>query len=138
MDNAEVDTIGELDAALAAARHSAEAALATVISLIGQLYPGARYLTLSAGKGSAAISETLTAEETPYVLPARDGKPMLAWVVGDRPLADLPEEAQPLLGHHAVDRTRTLNSILTDCWRIGARFPASSIRRHSTVRLTLR
>ncbi len=138
MNDAEPDTIGELDAARAAARQSAEAALATVIAVMARLYPEARYLTVSVGKERAAISETLTADGTPYVLPVRDGKAMLAFVVGDRPLAELPEEARPLLGRHAGDRTRTLNDILTDCCRLGGRFPADSVRRHGTVRLTLR
>ncbi|MFJ5954055.1 hypothetical protein [Streptomyces noursei] len=54
----------------------------------------------------------------------------------DRPLGELPPQARALLGPHADDRERTLNHLLTECWRLGARFRTDT--RPGTFRLTLR
>ena len=124
------------EAARQAARLGADSALTAIVALLARLYPDAAHPTVSVRKATVALGETFGSDGTVHVPGVRDGRTMLAWTVGDRPLAELPPEARALLGSHADDRERTLNRLLTECWRLGARLPAAG--RPGTARLTLR
>jgi hypothetical protein len=128
--------VSAVEAAREAARDGADHALTALTALLARLYPGAAYLTVSVPKGAVALGETFDNDGAVHVPGVCDGRTMLAWTVGDRPLAELPRKVRDLLGPYADDRAHTLNRLLTECWQLGARLNREG--RPGTARLTLR
>ncbi|MCX4481815.1 hypothetical protein OOK44_36170 [Streptomyces cellulosae] len=140
VDDAQTDTLSEMDAARAAARQSAETVLGTVSALLAELYPEAAYATVHAGGGFARIGGIYTAQGHRHEGLIRRGRTVFPpHRIGEWPLSRFPKRiTRPLLGPHADDGSRTLNGVLTDAWRAGARVPAGYVGRHLCDRLKLR
>lgn len=140
MDDVQTDALSEMDAARAAARQSAEAVLGTVRALLAELYPDAAYVRVSSGGGIARIGSVHTAKGLRHAGPVRQGRAVFpCHLIGEWPISRLPKRVtRPLLGPHADDGKRTLNAVLTDAWRAGARVPEGYVGRHFCERLKLR
>ncbi|MEU0108483.1 hypothetical protein ABZ313_24415 [Streptomyces sp. NPDC006251] len=140
MTDAQIDALSAMDAARAAASQSAQTLLGTISALLAELYPEAMYVTVHAGGGFARIGDVYTARGQRHAGRVRRGRPVFPpHRIGDWPLSRLPKRVtRPLLGPHADDGQRTLNQVLTDVWRTGARVPTGYVGRRYLNRLKLR
>lgn len=140
VDDVQTDALSEMDAARAAARQSAETVLGTVRALLAELYPEAAYVTVHSGGGIARIGTVYTAKGHRHLGPVSRGRTVFpSHLIGEWPLSRLPKRVtRPHLGPHADDGKRTLNAVLTDAWRAGARVPEGYVGRHFCERLKLR
>ncbi|MGW4890705.1 hypothetical protein ACWEQL_00320 [Kitasatospora sp. NPDC004240] len=140
MTTAPTDAVTALDAARAALIPGAEQLRNAVAAVLAALYPEATYVTVHVHQGEANIGEAFTADGHRHPGPHRAGRLLYpTHRIGRWPLTRLPKRAaRPHFGPHADDDKRTLNSLLTDAWRCGARFTRGHVGRYYTTHLKLR
>ncbi|MCM2430995.1 hypothetical protein [Streptomyces sp. RKAG337] len=134
------DAVTAMDDARAALKESAREAVGSIAAVLACLYDEATYVTVHVRGGFASIGDVYLADGSRHGGPVRRGRPRFPpHLVGNWPLARLPKRVtRPHLGLHADDGDRTLNNLLTDAWRGGARFRDGYVGRHFATHLKLR
>ncbi|MHC3392444.1 hypothetical protein ACLQ2E_23700 [Streptomyces lavendulocolor] len=134
------DAVSALDAARTALVPVAQQLTDAVAAVLAALYPEATYATVHVHQGQACIGEVYAADGRRHGGPYRSGRALYpTHRIGGWPLARLPKRAaRPHVGPHADDAKRTLDMLLTDAWRCGARFTRGYIGRHYATYVKLR
>ncbi|MGW1616050.1 hypothetical protein ACWCQZ_42700 [Streptomyces sp. NPDC002285] len=134
MNTPEVDAITKMDAARTALQQTTPEVLDAVCAVVAGLFPEGKYLSVNS-------MTVYTAEGRRTDGPRDRGRNLryphhLLW---DWPLDRLPKRiTRPHLGAHADSKKRTLNSLLKQARRAGAKIPYGDVGRHYAPRLTLR